>query len=80
MDDYKKYFSKYTCPKCRGRSFNTEEVTFNHSSKKFLLRGRRPKYLLVSCGLCGYTEMYNLCVFVAHQEEVLAEEASPAVE
>ncbi|MDX9754862.1 MAG: zinc ribbon domain-containing protein [bacterium] len=80
MTDYENRFKNFICPKCRGRSFFVEEVSLCPLSKRLLLKGNENKYALVSCGLCGYTEMYNLKVAVPTEEEILTKETAPVIE
>ncbi len=75
--DYQEYFKNYTCPKCKGRSCVTSEVSLDSLPKKLLLPGKSEKFLLVTCTLCGYTEMYNLNVWVSSKEPEAAHETSP---
>ncbi|MGI6457902.1 MAG: zinc ribbon domain-containing protein [bacterium] len=80
MDNYKKYFQNYTCPKCRGRSCLTSEVSVSHNQKKFFLAGKNSRFLAVTCSLCGYTEFYNLNVLATQKQEVPKENAAPVVD
>lgn len=49
----------YKCPKCDNRSYETDTIATTGSglSKIFDLQNR--KFTTVSCGRCGYTEMYK---------------------
>jgi len=76
--DYQEYFKNYMCCKCRGRCCKTSEVSIDSLPKKLFVPGKSEKFLLVTCTLCGYTELYNLNVFVHSKETSTAEQASPA--
>lgn len=81
MSDYERIFTKYTCPKCRGRSYTFEEVSISNLSRKLTFRSNSDKYLLIICGLCGYTEMYSLKVLACLEEqEKVPAKPSPAIE
>lgn len=62
MIDPNQHFANYQCPKCRNRTFATEEVSLNELPKRLLTRRKPMRFLLVTCGLCGYTEMFSLNV------------------
>ena len=49
----------YKCPKCNNRTFVTDTIatTGGGLSKFFDLQNR--KFIAVSCGNCGYTELYK---------------------
>lgn len=80
MTDYFKYFKNFTCPKCRGKSFVCEEATLCSMSKRLLLRAHDSKYILVTCGLCGFTEIYSTKVLASIKEEIPVPETTPILE
>ncbi|WP_083262494.1 zinc ribbon domain-containing protein [Roseivirga sp. 4D4] len=49
----------YKCSKCNNRTFETDTIATTGSgfSKFFDLQNR--KFMTVSCGNCGYTELYK---------------------
>ena len=49
----------YKCPKCSNRTFEKDSIATTGSgwSKIFDLQNR--KFTTVSCGKCGYTELYK---------------------
>ncbi len=77
--DPQKLFVNYQCAKCRGRSFVTEEVSLRNQTKKNLLRPSNEPYLVVTCGLCGYSEFYSTKVLATQKEEKPAEAKAPIV-
>jgi predicted nucleic-acid-binding Zn-ribbon protein len=79
MIDYKKHFSTYACPKCKGRAIFFEEVYLRKNQWKFW-RESLCLYVSVTCGLCGYTEMYSKKVLASIKEEVPAKETVQAIE
>lgn len=67
MDYRKRLEEKFRCAKCNNHTCISKEVSLSRVSEK-ILGNPRDKYLLISCSLCGYTEVYNLKV-IAHAEE-----------
>lgn len=80
ITDYSEYFKNFICPKCRARSYVCEEATLCNMTKHLLLRAHDSKYILVTCGLCGYTEIYNAKVLASIKEEIPASETAPILE
>ncbi|RJP26609.1 MAG: hypothetical protein C4527_14810 [Candidatus Omnitrophota bacterium] len=78
--DYEKQFANHICPKCRGRSFAVSKVSLASLPKKLIMGRNDTHYLLVTCGLCGYTEMYNLQVLARLKEEAPINQTSPVIE
>jgi len=74
------FFSNYVCLKCRGRSCVFSEVTLGNLPKKLLFRSHNQRYVLVTCELCGYTEIYSLNVLAKQNAVVSAKQTTPAVE
>jgi len=80
MKNYPQFVAHYTCPKCRGRSCVTNEISLDSLPKKLVLRRDDQDFLLITCSLCGYTEMYSVKVLASQTEEAPAPQTSPAVE
>ncbi|HOJ59547.1 MAG TPA: zinc ribbon domain-containing protein [bacterium] len=78
--NYAELFSNYVCLKCRGRSCVFSEVTLGNLPKKLLFRSHNQRYVLVTCELCGYTEIYSLNVLAKQNAVVSAKQTTPAVE
>jgi predicted nucleic-acid-binding Zn-ribbon protein len=51
--------ANWHCPKCSGRQFNTDQfrATGGILAKIFDVQNKR--FSTVSCGRCGYTEIYK---------------------
>lgn len=65
---------KFCCCKCRSRQAVTRTVSLG--GLPTLLSLGADKYILLSCTLCGYTEIYNTHAFANNtDEEVEAERA-----
>lgn len=67
--------NNYCCPKCHGKNPIVDEHVIPKTGKVPLPILNR--FLFVSCGLCGYTEIYNLKVAErvgAEEEKAIAEE------
>ena len=79
MIDPKKLFVNYQCAKCRGRSFNTEEVSLRSRNKRGIIRPTEEPYLVVTCGLCGFSELYSTKVLATQKEDAPAEAKAPLV-
>lgn len=80
MFDYSQYFTNYTCPKCRGRSCYTSEATIGGLRRRLFSRPQDNRYLIVTCSLCGYSEMYSLKVLASSKAEAPAKETAPVIE
>ena len=78
--DTKVLNEQWICPKCRGRGCTSREMSMSKASDKIMLRGGSEKYLVLSCTLCGYTELYNLKVLARVEEKVPLNNSAPAVE
>jgi predicted nucleic-acid-binding Zn-ribbon protein len=65
--------ANFSCVKCRGKSAVTKTLSLNRGLTE-LLTLSSGKYVLLSCALCGYTEIYSP---LAH---ATSKEASPATE
>lgn len=75
----------YCCPKCHNRACFTEEVTLASSTASTLTKVLglgQGRYLVVTCSLCGYSEIYNLRILVEDREKskapAAAKPAAPA--
>lgn len=69
MNFQEKIQSQFKCPKCNNRASVGNEISLSKVSDKIkLLGGGSGKYFLVSCSLCGFTEMYNMKL-VVHDPE-----------
>lgn len=77
--DLKTLKEQWVCPKCRSRGSVTQEVSLSKITDKFILRGGGDKYLVLSCTLCGYTELYNLRVVARLEEKVPLNSSNPVV-
>lgn len=75
MDYEAKLTSDFCCFKCRGRTAVARTAMLSRGLPH-LLALAPDKYLLVTCTLCGYTEMYDPQVYSRDEEEVSAR--SPA--
>ncbi|MCA9409936.1 MAG: hypothetical protein KC931_10380 [Candidatus Omnitrophica bacterium] len=66
--------NSYCCPKCHGKKPVLNEHVIPKGGKVPLPILNR--FLFVSCGLCGYTEIYNLKIAepVESEEEQVASE------
>ncbi|MBZ0306841.1 MAG: zinc ribbon domain-containing protein [Anaerolineae bacterium] len=53
---------KFVCPKCEHRGAHVERLAMSGTGLSRLLEIQSKKYAFVSCGNCGYTEVYNLRV------------------
>jgi len=53
----------FRCPKCRNQDAIVHKVTLTAGILPELLRRGGAKYRLVTCSLCGYTEIYDLSVY-----------------
>ncbi len=80
MLDYSQYFTNYTCPKCRGRSCTTSVTTLGGWTRHLFSRPRDNQYLMVTCALCGYSELYSLKVLASTPSVVPAKKTTPIVE
>lgn len=57
----------FICPKCHGHGALSQEVAIGRGMVSSMLGPSR--YLAVSCGLCGYTEFYQLAIIEKETEE-----------
>ncbi len=50
---------RFKCSKCGGHTCHTKEVAMTGTGLSKLLDIQHNHYLFVSCGTCGYVEIYN---------------------
>ena len=50
----------YSCIKCKATEYSSGELRTTGSGMSRFLNLQNQKYATVSCGECGYTELYNL--------------------
>lgn len=74
MNPEAKLTANFSCAKCRGKTAVTKTVPLTRGLPE-LFNLSADKYILLTCTLCGYTEMYNASVFAMEREPV--EEAKP---
>ena len=66
----KEFFEReFVCPKCRARGANVEEVSIGGAVAR-MLPFKPHDYLSVTCGLCGYTEFYQLAVLAREEQPI----------
>ena len=68
MSNKQDFTENYCCPKCKGRSVAMSKTQLTRGHIPDLL-GKRSKFLLLTCGLCGYTELYDQAIYARNQEE-----------
>lgn len=54
----------FVCPKCRGHGAITCEVQIGRPICSMIPIMKPGRYLAVTCGLCGYTEFYNMAIAI----------------
>lgn len=74
MDQETTLTNNFVCAKCRNRKAVSRTVTIG-GGLATLLHPTADKYILVSCTLCGFTELYNALVIaeVAEGEPIVEE-------
>ena len=82
MAGFDKLRETFRCAKCRGKSPVIKEIRIPLSSLHSLLPLASGKYILVTCSLCGYTEIYDAARYVHAEDEVtneakISEQAPP---
>lgn len=65
--------TNYRCLKCRNTTAVVHKVTLTKRILPELLGRGGGKYRLVTCSLCGYTEIYDLSVYAKNQTPQVAE-------
>ena len=60
-----RFQANFTCSKCRGKTAVTRTVSMRPASVdlRSVLRHTGPRYVAVSCALCGYTEFYDVMAY-----------------
>lgn len=59
----KEHFERdFVCPKCHGHGAIVQEVSIGRGVVASMLPMGPSRYLAVSCGLCGYTEFYQMAI------------------
>ena len=61
----------FVCPKCRRHGAVTEEVTVGRCMAR-MIPLPSTRYLAVTCGLCGYTEFYQMAILEKMAEKTPA--------
>ncbi len=51
---------QYSCPKCNGVKYRSGEIRTTGSGISRFLNLQNQKYATVSCGTCGYTELFRM--------------------
>ena len=65
----------FCCVKCRGKTARVHTVILPMARILAIFSGQvSPKFYVVSCALCGYSEMYDAHVYALQPESVAAEE------
>lgn len=68
----------YRCPKCNGRQASTRQAALAKGRIADLLGLKMGgRYQLVTCALCGYTELYDLAVVEPRSEQIADREEEP---
>jgi predicted nucleic-acid-binding Zn-ribbon protein len=67
LDPETQLIEKFCCGKCRGRKAVARTASIG--GLPTLLNLGADKYILVSCTLCGYTEIYNTHAFAVAAED-----------
>lgn len=67
MDPETQLIEKFCCAKCRGRKAVARTAAIG--GLPTLLNLGADKYILLSCTLCGYTEIYNTHAFATVEDE-----------
>ena len=68
----------FSCAKCRSKVAKVRLTPLPANGlREFLSEGGNLKYYLVTCTLCGYTEMYDSRVFAVWTENLPQEQTVP---
>lgn len=68
-DTEKSLKDRFCCAKCRGKVAAVEPVIMQTTRIWDILTGKfSPRFYAVTCGLCGYTELYNARAYVVQEE------------
>lgn len=72
MTDFEnRLLNNFCCPKCRGKSAATKTVPLSRGLGD-LLGLSANRYVLLTCALCGYTEIYDSAAVVLGAEPASA--------
>lgn len=75
MNVEKKLAENYSCVKCRGKSAHVHSVVLPLARIMAIFSGQfSPKFYVVSCVLCGYSEFYDARVYAVQPEDVTESE------
>ncbi|MEI7632690.1 MAG: zinc ribbon domain-containing protein [bacterium] len=88
MNAEEKLKVNFTCVKCRGKTALTRVVPFKRALSDVIsqpIKQSLPevfgtsgqKFILVSCALCGYTEIYNLAAYAMQSKPAEAAKTVP---
>jgi len=79
MGPESRLLENFSCAKCRSKQATLRTThTPADSLKELIQEGIKFKYYLLTCALCGYTEMYDARVFATSRST--CPEASPLPE
>ena len=84
MVNINKLTDNYRCPKCRDKTAIIRKASLSKSSLQSIFPIAAGKYILLTCSLCGYTEIYDAAVYEKAEQEAetksrLPEQAGPSV-
>jgi len=70
MDIESRLIESFHCAKCRGTAATVRETRLPANSLRQFIndKGIYSKYYVVSCGLCGYSELYDSRVLALQKE------------
>lgn len=78
MDAEQKLLQEFTCTKCRCREAVSKTASLG-SGLPHLLNLSPDRYILISCGACGFTEIYNTQAFALETRPVTQATVPPEV-
>ena len=71
---------QFRCPKCNGRHAVTRRASIAKSGIADLLGIKAGgRYLLVTCGLCGFTELYDMAIIEPETSAAAGEKSSAEI-
>lgn len=79
MEPAEQLAQSFCCVKCQGKQASTRCVTLS-GGLPHILALSQGKYVLVSCALCGYTEMYSLAAYALNPDKAPAANSPVASE
>ena len=71
--------ANFQCAKCRNKTAIVRKVNLSKGILPDLLVGGGGKYRFVTCSLCGYTEIYDLAIYLANPAPEAVEKESPSL-